>query len=518
MNRLHVPDAPKRRQIPLLLTAAVVALALCIRVHGLGRESLWLDEGFTWQRSQLPIREIIPNAIAAHHNPTYFVLLHGWMQLGDDEFMLRFPSALAGALAAGATCVLGWVLGGPIAGIVAGVLLAVAPLQVHFGQEARMYSALCATATTAAAAVFWFGTHPEAAARPIFGSRWLQRRWRRSGAGASQPSAASPPYRVWAAYQLGMLASLYLHNTSVIFAATLGVAVLAVCVHPFRQRIAFLINFVVASSVVLVGWGVYLRTELAQAERFSNENFWASFPTRKDLLGYLREIYVLTAAVPSTLSILLLAAAALGVVKLRKHPEVALAAVVFAALGPALMLLVSLYKPLFGTRLLLWVSPAFFALVGTGVARLRSTTFACAYLLAIGFLVRPQLARDYRELTNEPWRDVMSLIQTRSVPGARIITASFEEHTMFDYYMHRRTRPFAKIPVLIKKRREAWRLTIGSPRVWIVDRKSGTRFVRLKADLEARGVAAWDRRWNEQLRVVEFDLPRVANRGRASLN
>jgi hypothetical protein len=43
MDRLRVPNAPNGRQIPLLLTAAVVALALCIRVHGLGRESLWLD-------------------------------------------------------------------------------------------------------------------------------------------------------------------------------------------------------------------------------------------------------------------------------------------------------------------------------------------------------------------------------------------------------------------------------------------------------------------------------------------
>ncbi|HET6334517.1 MAG TPA: hypothetical protein VFG30_14940 [Polyangiales bacterium] len=72
--------------------------------------------------------------------------------------------------------------------------------------------------------------------------------------------------------------------------------------------------------------------------------------------------------------------------------------------------------------------------------------------------------------------------------------------------------------MLIKKRRAAWQQTIGSPRVWIVDRKSGKRFVRLKADLEARGVAAWGRSWNAQLRVVEFDLPPVANPGRASLN
>jgi hypothetical protein len=73
-------------------------------------------------------------------------------------------------------------------------------------------------------------------------------------------------------------------------------------------------------------------------------------------------------------------------------------------------------------------------------------------------------------------------------------------------------RPFGDFlqpsaPRTIKKQRAAWQQTIGSPRVWIVDRKSGKRFVRLKADLEASGAAAWDRSWNAQPRVVEFDLP-----------
>jgi uncharacterized membrane protein len=245
MNRLRATLGRSQLLIPVLLAVAVTALALVLRLHALGRESLWLDEGFTWQRARLPVRELIGNAIGAHHNPTYFLAIHYWMQLGDDEWMLRFPSALTGAIAAGATSVLGCVLGGPAAGLVAGVLLAVSPLQLHFGQEARMYAPLCASATIAVAAVFWFAMNPEAAARPILGARRLHDCFfetppDRESAGDQQPPAAKTPHAVWVAYVLGMIASLYLHNTAVIFAATLGASVLALLARPFRLRLRFL--------------------------------------------------------------------------------------------------------------------------------------------------------------------------------------------------------------------------------------------------------------------------------------
>jgi mannosyltransferase len=505
----------------VLLTAAVTALAAALRLHALGRESLWLDEGFTWQRARLPVRELIANAIGAHHNPSYFLAMHYWMQLGDDEWMLRFPSAFAGSVAAGATTLFGYVLGGPAAGLVAGVLLAVSPLQVHFGQEARMYAPLCASATIAAAAVFWFGMNPEAAARPIAGTERLHARLFKPppqvepNAGP-QPSSARAPHAVWAAYVLGMIASLYLHNTAVIFAATLGIGVLVLLARPLPLRLRFSVNFVAANLVVLLVWAAYLHTELRQAERFADSQFWAVFPTCKDLFGYLREIYVLTARVPSALSVLLLIAAVLGAFALRKRPEVAAALVCFAALGPALMLFVSLYKPIFGTRFLLWVSPPFFALVGVGVAQRRPYLFALSFLVAVCVLVEPQLRRDYTDLTNEPWREVVSSIHARGVTNGRILTATFEEATMFDYYMHRSCYPFPEIPVAIKRRRQAWKQA--GAHVWLVDRKAGRRSKRVRRDLTQRGTIVWEHTWNERLRVTEFDLTRRPPQSSASLN
>jgi hypothetical protein len=242
------------------------------------------------------------------------------------------------------------------------------------------------------------------------------------------------------------------------------------------------------------------------------------FPSNKDLFGYLREIYLLTARVPSTLSVLLLVAAVLGVIALRKRSEVAAALVCVAVLGPALMLLVSLYKPIFGTRLLLWASPPFFALVGAGVTQRWPYVFAPSFLLAVCALVEPQLRRDYTDLTNEPWREVVSAIHSHEVERGRILTATFEEATMFDYYMHRSRLPFPEIPVVSNAgathgNKRAVRTTCG-----IVDRKAGRRSNRVRRDLTKRGTIVWEHIWNERLRVTEIDLTRRPPQSSASLN
>ena len=100
---MSMPRWLKNKQIWLFAIMVLVSgFALALRLHALGRESLWLDEGFTWERSSLPVPALIQHAIRAPHNPSYFIVLHYWLGLGDDEYMLRFPSAVAGALSAGA--------------------------------------------------------------------------------------------------------------------------------------------------------------------------------------------------------------------------------------------------------------------------------------------------------------------------------------------------------------------------------------------------------------------------------
>ena len=85
----------------LLVCLGLFALALLARLYRLDAQSLWLDEGSSWELSRAGwgflLGELL-NPSAAY--PLYHLLLKGWMALfGDSEAALRMPSALAGALA-----------------------------------------------------------------------------------------------------------------------------------------------------------------------------------------------------------------------------------------------------------------------------------------------------------------------------------------------------------------------------------------------------------------------------------
>ena len=83
---------------------ALFGAALLVRLYRLGAQSLWLDEGSSWELSRAGwgalLRDLL-NPAAAY--PLYHLLLKAWMGLfGDAEWALRLPSALAGALAVAA--------------------------------------------------------------------------------------------------------------------------------------------------------------------------------------------------------------------------------------------------------------------------------------------------------------------------------------------------------------------------------------------------------------------------------
>jgi 4-amino-4-deoxy-L-arabinose transferase-like glycosyltransferase len=473
---------------------AVSGLALSLRVHALGRESLWLDEGFTWERSSLPLPALVQHAIRGHHNPCYFILLHYWLGLGDDEFMLRFPSALAGGLAAGACVVLGYVLRGLGAGITAGIVLALTPLQIQYGQEARMYSLLSFTATVAMIGVVWLVRHPERAAVPIFGTARL---WRSDSDEPSKPACAA-----WLAYVLGVISTLYMHNTAVVFAASAGLALLAACFARSRLRLRMIANLGAASMIVLAVFGVYLGTEIQQAKTLAGASFWAKFPTARELLIMTRELYLLTAPLLSPLAALLAGAFVLGLWQLRRSPPLALVMLVLCFAGPGLLLLVSLYKPIFGVRMLLWAAVPCCALIGAGVASVRHPVAPVMFSAAVAALVWPALAQQYVRVDKEPWRELVKTVEARARPDAMAVAASAEEAMMIRYYRQRRSHPLGTFR-FVAARRKLPREVHNAPQIFLFDRKRGTRSARSLRALEARGYTAKARVFRN-LKLIEL--------------
>ncbi len=134
--------APARRFD--LAALGVAWLALALRLYHLVFQSLWRDEVDTLLFATRPLATVLGNFRRPGENgPLYFLLMRPWLAVtGHSEFALRFPSALAGALAVPLIYVLVRRLSGPRAGLIAALLAATAPYLVWYGQEARMYALL----------------------------------------------------------------------------------------------------------------------------------------------------------------------------------------------------------------------------------------------------------------------------------------------------------------------------------------------------------------------------------------
>jgi len=126
----------------------VTAAAVGLRGFGLTAKALWFDETYSVFVGSLPIeRLLVVTAINDAHPPLYYLLLHLWMPLlGDSEVAVRALSVLISAAVVPVTWAFGRPLVGSGAAVVAAGLVALAPVQVAAGQEARMYGLLTLTA------------------------------------------------------------------------------------------------------------------------------------------------------------------------------------------------------------------------------------------------------------------------------------------------------------------------------------------------------------------------------------
>jgi len=136
-------DTPQSAERGWLLVGLLTLVALAVRLVDLGSQGLWYDEAYSVFIARLPVAEAWRALVAdGVHPPLYYFLLRGVVLLGDSEFALRLPSAIAGALTVPLVFAIGRLLVGPRAGLAAAGLLAIAPFHVWQSREARMYALL----------------------------------------------------------------------------------------------------------------------------------------------------------------------------------------------------------------------------------------------------------------------------------------------------------------------------------------------------------------------------------------
>ena len=127
-------------RIALILGITSIASA-ALRLHLLSTKSLWIDEGSSVSFAIMPWGPFLRTLWNYEGNMAlYYVLLRGWIHVGDTEFVLRSLSVLFAVLTIPAIYLLGARLFDRAAGLIAAALLALHSYHIHWSQEVRGYS------------------------------------------------------------------------------------------------------------------------------------------------------------------------------------------------------------------------------------------------------------------------------------------------------------------------------------------------------------------------------------------
>lgn len=132
-----------RYPLPIALIVLVLLLAAGLRLHALGAQSLWNDEGNSYVQALRPFDAIAEHAARDIHPPGYYWLLKLWIGLaGETEFGLRSLSAFASLIGIACLYAVGRRLYGAPAGLMAALFAALNTFNIYYAQEARMYALL----------------------------------------------------------------------------------------------------------------------------------------------------------------------------------------------------------------------------------------------------------------------------------------------------------------------------------------------------------------------------------------
>lgn len=432
-------QAQPEPRLALALGLTVCVIGFVARLYDIDAMPFWLDEVTTVHRASLPFWDMVADSLANHHLPSYFALVGAFGRLGEmSEFFLRLPSAVFGAASCGVLFLIGRALGGTRAGLVAGMLLALSPLQVQYGQEARSYTFVILMMAIGLLGFVQIAKDPRGASLP----------WR-------DPAARHAP---WVIYTLGTAASLNVLSTGFFWLISANVGALVILLREREMdRGRFLRRWLLAQGLVLLAtlpWfaamDVFTHGKMTNATNWVPQITWHSFLSVLGSLYLMRitrliNFHTFPAAVPG-FGLLVVVLGVLGLLYLRQmraaRPEARArglmpALVVAAAVPPALILLISIVKPLWMPRYLLWSTVPFLVFVGLGVntlpQRFRNGAVAAILLLAVANLL------PYYKAETKPRWDLAARVLTHEMkPGDMILISDELPVYMMNFFLDRR--------------------------------------------------------------------------------
>jgi hypothetical protein len=438
------------------IVGLVVVVGLALRLYTIGEKSLWIDESFSiWTASQ-PLDALWSFTVKLdHHPPLYYTLLHFWLALGDGETVVRGFSALWGVLMLPVMYLIGERVGGRALGLLSTLLLAISPLHVWFAQQARMYTMLTFFAGMAILCMLYLLDEAK--------NREPPRGYPTENQEPTRDSWFSVlgSFRWWLGFVVFTTLTMLGHNTAVFFPVAVGLFVVGAFGVPALGRRLRPTNderrtipnsqpltpnsqhqfwiWVSGLGVALLLWLPWLPSFMIQSRRVDNE-FWIQPPTLKTVLEHWRNLGSAFAPGGALLVPLVLAfvgLALLGVWRLRRRPAVLLLLLLLLLVPLAGSLLVSLRRPIFYTRTLIWTSLPLYVLMAAGLLQMRWRLLIGMATLLLVLLNAGSLWGYYRYYEPEDWRGVAGYIASEAQPGDLLLFNAGWMQIPFDYYYRR---------------------------------------------------------------------------------
>jgi hypothetical protein len=445
-----------------------------LRVFLLDNKGMWLDETFSVWLANHSVVDMLQWIVKIdQHPPLYYLLLHYWIaHNGDTPYYVRLLSALFGTGTIPMIYLIGKRMSGVVMGLAAAVILALSPFNIRFAQETRMYTLLTFNAAVAIYALVRLLTDSRSV-RPI-GSQFQEylHAWRTSGLvepdtggdfGYKDETLNQTGWRAWifrhrwlpiqtietdlawVAFIVFSAATMLSHNTAVLFPLATNTFVLGLMFFqrtkksgslPAFQAPSFW-NWVKAQVGIFLLWSPWIFAFINQASRVYQE-FWLPKPSWDTVIQALGSfLNDSTLGQPSQMQMIWILYAlvlCLGLLHYRKRISRFLFLAALFAIPFLGELIVSIRRPIFYDRTLIWTTIPLFLVLAAGIAQLR---FRFLIIVVVGILGTINLffAGDYyRFMQKEDWSTAAGYVANFAQKDDLILFNATWVQIPFDYY------------------------------------------------------------------------------------
>lgn len=392
-----------------------MALAAVLRSLHLGDKSFWMDEGVSFAINHLSWMDFLKISWRRELNMApYYLLLRAWMKFGTSEAFLRSLSVIFSVAAVAVIYCLGRRLFGMRAGLLAALLASLHAFLIRYAQEARSYS-LAIFLVTLSCLLF---------------VRNLENR-----------------EHGWMAYIVVTTLAIYSHFFALLVVLAQWIS-LQFLPWPMRDQPKRAWKITALSILPLM---------IFVASRGAGPIAWITRPNSSSLHSFLLAFTgnggnVLLAAY-GILIVFAIAVVFVGRSKLETDRE--LWGIAFALswlLVPiVLTLIVSLARPVFLPRYLIFCVPALVLVAAAVVTRLPSRWLQAGAVLVLACFslqgVRSYYHIDF-DIAREDWRDATDYVLSQAQPGDGVVFHAALGRMPFEYYMSRE-KPQATRPRIV---------------------------------------------------------------------